>query len=568
MTAPKDTRPIAVVDAETDPFKFGSVPEPFIWGYYDGVRYLEFLGTGPGHTCLHSDLRLLVDFLAEQEIIVYAHNGGKFDWHFLSPFFVADSSLLVINGRLARFQIGKCEFRDSFNLLPVRLEQYQKMEFDYTKMERSFRGEYMEDIRTYLKSDCVNLYNMVTEFIGSYGRHITQASAAMNYWGRTLGNPVPRSGPTFYEKFKPYYYGGRVQCFEQGDFEVNAKSADINSAYPEAMLHNHPYSTDFYLEEGKPRFTMDKWGPMLFCVECVAHGCFPYRATNDSLYYPDDDTRRVYYVTGWELLVAVETETVSDVQFFYYYHFEETRNFRNYVETFWNLRKQAKAAGDAGQTLATKIMMNALYGKFAMDPRKHKNYVLRHREDYKECLENLQEGDSIQDFREWLIVATEQGGLQRNRFYNLATSASITGYVRAKLWCAICNADRPMYCDTDSITAVGFGGDVVLGPELGEWEIENEYDRVIICGKKLYAMHKRGQPFNSEKSWKLASKGARLNFRDLIKIAAGETVHFENIAPTFSATKKKPTFVERDIKATAQDIRFVPRRFDPMFKEE
>jgi hypothetical protein len=103
---------------------------------------------------------------------------------------------------------------------------------------------------------------------------------------------------------------------------------------------------------------------------------------------------------------------------------------------------------------------------------------------------------------------------------------------------------------------------------LGQWEIENHYDRVVICGKKLYAMHKSGTPLNSDKSWKMASKGARLNFREMISIAAGETVHFENIAPTFSAMKREPTFVDRDIKATAQDIRFVPRRFDPMFKED
>jgi hypothetical protein len=33
-------------------------------------------------------------------------------------------------------------------------------------------------------------------------------------------------------------------------------------------------------------------------------------------------------------------------------------------------------------------------------------------------------------------------------------------------------------------------------------------------------------------------------------------------------SKENPTFVERDIKATASDVRIVPRRFDPMFIEE
>lgn len=567
MTAKKDTRKICVLDSETDPFKIGRVPEPFIWGFYDGSDYREFLGSGDAFTCSRSDIDDLVDWFVPQDIIVYAHNGGKFDYHFLSHRFEPDTFLLVINGRLARFKIGNCEFRDSFNLLPVALEQYNKMKFDYTKMERSFRAEFLDEIRTYLVSDCHNLYNMVTKFIDAYGRHITQASAAMYYWQRTLHNSVPRSGPTFYENMKPYYYGGRVQCFEQGDFEVKAKSVDINSAYPYAMLSAHPYSLEKEMVEGKPNGHIDNWGPMMFCVECIAHGCFPYRANNQSLYFPDDDVRRVYYVTGWEVIAAIETETVEDIQFLYHTKFQETRDFSRYVELFWNLRLKAKADNDKGQTLALKIMLNALYGKFAMDPRKHKQYTLKPRSEFDREKDNLEPGDSIKDFREWLIVAKQYGGFQRGRFYNLATSASITGYVRAMLWRAIRNADRPLYCDTDSITAVGFDDDVILGPNLGQWEIENKYDRVILAGKKLYAMHKADTSLINPKSWKVASKGARLNHYDLIKIAAGDIVHYEAEAPTFSASKKEPTFIERDMKKTASDIRIVPRRFDPMFED-
>jgi hypothetical protein len=172
----------------------------------------------------------------------------------------------------------------------------------------------------------------------------------------------------------------------------------------------------------------------------------------------------------------------------------------------------------------------------------------------------------IQDFREW-VIHSEQAKTGKKRFYNLATAASITGYVRAMLWRAICAATRPMYCDTDSITAESFGPDVSLSKELGDWEIEYKYDRVIICGKKLYAMHHAGEPLNEKASWKLASKGARLEFSDLIKIASGEKVNYNNIVPTFSMNKSKPTFVSRQIKGTASDIRFIPRRYDPKYDD-
>lgn len=70
-------RPICVCDSETDPFKRGRVPKPFIWGFLNTKtnEYEEF-----------TDTKELVDFLYGQEIIVYAHNGGKFDWHFITQY--------------------------------------------------------------------------------------------------------------------------------------------------------------------------------------------------------------------------------------------------------------------------------------------------------------------------------------------------------------------------------------------------------------------------------------------------------------------------------------------------
>lgn len=550
----RDDREIWVADSETDPFELGVIPEPFIWGLYNGVDYFEFDNTDD-----------FCDFVAAKRILLYAHNGGKFDWHFLSHRFEPDSDLLVINSRLARFNIGECEFRDSFNLMPVALEQYQKQKFDYTKMLKEFRADHMDEIRDYLKSDCVNLWNMVTGFVNEYGLHITQASAAMHFWKSKLKNKVPRSNAEHYDTFKPFYYGGRVQCFEYGDLRGDFKSIDINSAYPFAMLSPHPYSLEYERKPGKPRKGKKKWGPMFFVVDCIARGCFPYRGINQNLYFPADDDPRIYFVTGWELLTALETGTIEDCVILEHYDFAENRDFSEYVNYFWNKRQEFKAEGDKGGEFYCKIFLNALYGKFGMDIRKHKNYTLKPRSEMPRLIMEMQDGERIQDFREWIILA-EQAASGRKRFYNLATAASITGFVRAMLWKTICSAERPLYCDTDSITAQDFASDVVLSKELGDWEVEYEYDRVVICGKKLYAMHERGAP-QTALHWKMASKGAKLTHKDMIKIASGKTIKYKNVAPTFSMNKANPTFIERDIKATASDIRTVPRRFDPKYSE-
>jgi hypothetical protein len=548
---------IWVADSETDPFDYDVIPVPFIWGLYNGNEYHEF-----------TDTDKFVDFVSAKDIIVYAHNGGKFDWHFLSHRFMSGEPLLVIAGRLSRFEIGKCEFRDSINIYAKPLEAFSKEKFDYTKMDKSVRHLYMDEIRTYLKSDCENLFNLVTGFIEQYGLHITTATAAMKFWQYSLPSgrqSVPRSDAGFYDTFRRFYFGGRVQCFEQGDMKVDALSADINSAYPTAMMEQHPYGIFFAHNDGKPRSQPDKWGPMFFDIECVAKGAFCYRGINGVLYYPDDNESRIYHVTGWELIAALETNTIRKLKFLSYYEFGELKSFAEYVNHFWKARLQFKADGDKHGSDFAKLMMNSLYGKFGSNPEKYKeHFLLPKQEFYEHYIETLSDMDSWKEFREWVIVSRAQDN-SKKKFFNLATAASITGFVRAKLWRAIVECDTPYYCDTDSITAKGFGESVVIGTQLGEWEIEYKYDRVIICGKKLYAFHHREKKMNDKASWKIASKGARLNYADLIKVASGQVVTFRNMAPTFSVSKVAPTFISRDIKATAGDSRVVPRKFDPKY---
>lgn len=568
-------RQIWAVDCETDPFEVGRIVEPFIWGVYHHYNkrkfYREFVGTGPDHICTSDDIKKLVDFLKRNNVICYAHNGGKFDWHFISEFFEPSDNFLIINGRLARFEIGKCEFRDSYNIIPAALSQYNKQEFDYVKMSRLHRHKYMPQISEYLESDCKNLWDMVIDFESHYGRQITQASAAMHFWqtrlktksGKKIKNKIPRSKAAFYDRFRPFYYGGRTQCFEAGDVRIKAQSIDINSAYPFAMLEKHPYGLDWLNETGKPKKNYRKWGPMFFHIACKSDGAFPYNGISGKRYYPADDVERYYFVTGWELIAALETETVREIRFVEYYEFSETKSFKPYVKHFYELRKQYSKETEPGQNLFAKLFLNSLYGKFCADPRKYKSYQLRPADVYAEFAGQSKYTAKL--FREWCIIGERKE--KATGFYNVATGASITGYVRAMLWRSICAATRPLYCDTDSITAQSFGPEIELGPELGQWEIENKYDRIVIAGRKLYAFHKSGKPVSEPASWKIASKGAKLTHKEIIKAANGKPVAFTSMVPTFSVMKQAPTFVSRIIKSTVEDIKTVPKKDDPIFEE-
>lgn len=550
-------RPFWVLDSETDPFRYGRIPAPFIWGVYTGEDYYEF-----------ETAEQMIDFLRDKDIVIYAHNGGNFDYHFIRQYF-EPGEMLIINGRIAKFKIGLCEFRDSYNIIPTALDKFYKTKIDYSKFEQHCREKNMREIRGYLKSDCVNLYEMVKRFREDYGIYITQASAAMSIWSKMSGRILPKSSANFYDQFRPYYYGGRVQCFESGDFTGSFRSYDINSAYPFAMLHEHPISTSGGQCFGLPKHYAI--GPCFFEVTCLSEGAFPYRAKNGDLYFPDwrieGPIMRTYQITGWELMAAIETNTIKSVKIGLCNYFDETTHFKCYVDRFWEEKFIAKATlklhprnMDAkAKGNSSKIFLNALYGKFGANPRKYEKTIYHETED--DWTEYLMAGVSVQTYGDGFFTYHEPEE-KHLRFYNLATAASITGFVRAYLWRHILKAKGPVYCDTDSITARSFGK-FDMGDGIGQWEKEGEYDRVVIGGKKLYAMHHLGEG-QQNKHWKKATKGVRITAKEVIEVVAGDTVTYYPMAPTFSIKRTEPIFTPRRVRITARDIRKIPENIDPL----
>lgn len=545
-------RGLAVADCETDPFMPGRVPVPFVWGFYDGTTFMMFKNTAD-----------FVAYIRELPIILYAHNGGKFDWHFILPYLNAYDDIMIINGRIARCYIGMCELRDSYNILPVPLKAYKKDDIDYAIMEKEVRylPENWSIIVAYLKSDCVYLHELIMGFVNKFGLQITQASAAMNQWKRISKQKIPMTDKEFYGLISPYYYGGRVECFESGIIDAKFSVIDINSAYPYAMQHKHPYSGSYSQIEG---FVKDA---DFYKVECISKGAFPYRGTGSpnefaGLRFPNDSERRTYYVTGWEYKAAMETYTVRDAKVLESIVFDDHIDFGSYIQHFYDMRMKAKAEKNEAESLFAKLLMNSLYGKFASNPEHYRNYMIVPM-DVIAGLET--EGwEFAGEIGPWGLAEQPLPEMEQ-RYYNVATGASITGFVRAMLWRAVAESKGVLYCDTDSIAVRKPSKTLVLGDKLGEWKDEGTFDKAGIGGKKLYAF--RGIPEsrgdkefpkwlmvpNDKRMYKVASKGAKLTLPQLWDVAGGTKVAYIAEAPTFSVNKP-PTFTKRNIVYTAKNV--------------
>lgn len=542
---PRKPKAICVADFETDPFLESRDPQIFAWGFYDGFQYSTFYAPKGDPESQHAAcLRSFVEFIKGRDCIVYFHNGGKFDIHYLLDE-IERERIMCIGSRIAKARIGKAELRDSYLLIPLALKTTGvKIEIDYDYMEHYRRHRFYEraHIEYYLHLDCVALYEWVKPLIDRFGLKLTLASIAFQELKAT-GYEIQNTNEHYDDKFRPFYYGGRTEAFKGGYHDGGLVYYDINSAYPYAMLSNHCYGARYEVNaelEG---------ADFVHCV-AVAGGCLPYRCVDGRLRFPNDDLPREYFVTGWEIRAGFKTKTLDILEVKAAYHFNQRANFSKYVNQFYAEKLQAEKDGDNDKRLHAKLLLNSCYGKFGLNPRKFKTHVITKR------------GEIPNDYAEFYDTETpytmeyhsEAGTIVWSRpepsdtYYNVATAASITGYVRGMMWEAICESDNVLYCDTDSIICRSSG--VGLGDQLGQWSVEGELDHIYIAGKKLYA----GK--TPDGAVKKACKGAQLDYDQIKAVALGATVEWSNIAPTKSV-KKGTTFIKKNIQSTIDPPEFI-----------
>lgn len=545
------------LDAETDPFSLqrnraNEIPKPFLWGamHYPSEEYVEF-----------QHAYQVADFFRDKPTLVYAHNGGKFDYHYLRDYINSDEEILVIGGRLAKFKIGECEFRDSMNLFQgTKLEQFGgKIHIDYSKFEADRRSDpnVMSEIKTYLRQDNQVLLGALQSYFDKYGRSLTQAGACMRYWEKHFNQTAPRQSYADFHRYKPYYNGGRVQCFVEGVKSVKFDFADMNSAYPEAMRYRHPFSTTALLRRDLP--PVNQMHRCLVKLRCSASGCFPWRDADGALYFPVDEggkrkRLREYYVTGWELLMALALDSLKELKILEVHYFTETISFKDYIDFFYNERLEARRLGDVVGVIFNKYFMNQLYGKFGQDVDNHDEFVIATVDSQAEWI-----AKGYIDYKAWgdrRLLTRSKSHLAhdspKRRYYNVATAASITGFQRAQLFKALNSCHSPIYCDTDSVAAVDISS-LPLSDRLGDWKLEMSCDQYAVAGKKMYAFRDANTG-----EYKTACKGVALTAEQIIRVAKGETIKYEPEVPTYSLTREIPRYINRDVIKTFKDISLAP----------
>jgi DNA polymerase elongation subunit (family B) len=509
----KPEKRILAIDCETDPFLYGRIPEPFVWGAYDGRRFRSWRSTAA-----------FARWLANQDAVAFAHNGGKFDFFYLLEY-VENGEIFIINRRMARLRIGRCELRDSMLIIPIALGKYKKDEMDYTTFERPVRESNMAGTLRYLEGDCRYLYELVSTFIDEHGIDtVTIGQGAVNAIRGKCALPKIETSEQYFKNMRKFYKGGRVQA-RVGEYSGPIYDYDISSAYPSAMKTGPlPWGGVFeYTEINRPAKKERINLAGFYNIVGKSDHFFPV-LVHGKTQYPKITGE--FSVTGHELKMAVEAgftgrvisrlipETCTDFHEFVDYYYARKRKYNRDDPEYW----------------IAKLLLNSGYGKFGSNPTDWENYLLS---EWGHEHEHDGEGYTLVGRLGGrpLISRPLQG--REMRWLDIAVAASTTGAVRARLFPAMdqCGLENIIGCDTDGFLSLHpLPNSWLERSGLGAWELEEVWDRAWIAGKKMYALQKGDKI-------KVRSKGVRLTKEQIVQLVKGEKVTHQRDNPTYSMTR-------------------------------
>lgn len=533
----------AAFDIETDPFVAGRVPEPFCCGIAVDVGQVI---TYWGADCIAQAMKELAE--ADCKFLVYVHNGGRFDFNYMWDY--VEDPVTILGGRLVEFEFAGHVFRDSFAILPLGLDEFgTKRVVDYANFEAEVRESHRDEIEQYVAQDCRELLAAVQSFRNRFegeGREwlpLSMGSLALREFSNR--HAWARASKVSDTLMRPYYFGGRTQCFAGGVLEGPWLVVDINSHYGHAMAsYAHP-NTDALVEMARVPRTA---GPWFARVLADNNQALPWRdPENGEIHF--DISHGEFNACGHELIPAIEAGLVRVHEWREIWKPVSTARFDHFVEDWMDEKITAERNGDRlGRQLA-KLIIASVSGKLGQDPRRFSEWtILRdpRRDEAMEAAGWVAQSVVRNDPQDWIELWAKPAPVQSHSFVNVVMAASILSASRQIMLAALPLADDPIYCDTDSIICRAFHGDI--DPvQLGAWKIEAAAEFIAIAGRKTYCLYnKRGRKIEPVK-W--ASKGETLSPEEIIHMARGGLVDKVNAAPRFSL-RGAPAFQKRTYRRT------------------
>jgi hypothetical protein len=312
---------------------------------------------------------------------------------------------------------------------------------------------------------------------------MTQGSNALFDYKRTVGKknferwfPIP----SYDQDVRQSYKGGFTYLnprFKDKDISTGIV-LDVNSLYPSVMYYNPlPYGEGIYFE-GK--YETDKlynlYIQMFTCQFEVKENYIPTLQLKNNLSFipteyltSSNGDEVTLCLTSVDLELFLEHYDVYNITWHSGWKFKSTIGlFKDYIDKWIKVKIESTLNGNKAMRTLAKLMLNALYGKFALNPNV--------------C-------SKIPTYYEGLIKYLIGEKETRDPIY-IPVGTFVTAWARYKTISSAQKVyDRFIYADTDSLHLVGTEipeGLDISDTELGMWKHESTFTKARFLRQKTY----------------------------------------------------------------------------------
>lgn len=556
-------------DMHNGSFKMGlGEMDKILIGLYDGIEYHQF-----------DTFKEMLKFIYKNynHSIVYAHNGGKYDFLYLMNTCVQEKcyldQIINIGGSIIftlRYKNKTIKFRDSLKILPSSLAKLSKsyLKIDDRKLEMDYsKSHKIEEIEVYLKRDCEALFNVLTIFEkelndtcnNTLNKKVRinlddKVSIASQSFNILLKGYIGKKTRCFLNKeeedfVRAGYYGGRVEIYKFSGKNLNYY--DVNSLYPTVMQKNeYPIGKHFfikgydiicklinhgYLGMVKARITYPKSVICLFPVRIKEGTIYPY-GTFEGVYSTPE-------------LIRAEKEGAK-VEFIEgIFWLKKERIFKEFIDDFYQLKRNSTGA----KKEISKLILNSCYGKFGQ--KRTKQIIISESEALKKRKEIINYNVLGDDSSSMRFYCKDELSY-RNRNINPVYASFITAYSRIYLFDFMkkLGFEHIYYCDTDSIIC--------------DIDMENRYidDKELGLFKKEYSCVHEGY-FVSPKLYALRIK-EEYNPDKFNKIIQNHYAYLENGYMFYDIIKAKGVYKEFTEKMSLDKFKQIVQNKDFKFENK
>lgn len=470
--------------------------------------------------------------------IYYAHNGGKFDAYKLLE------SLLKINANIikvlpkentlmsVKVALSKgviIDFRDSMLIIEGSLDKNlikfgcdtKKLKIDHSKVHslNYFREEIKDMYQEYLKCDVEGLLELMNKIENivknvydiNLSSCLTSSSISKKYFMNNHNFdefPIYQVPNILYQKFKPYYIGGRNEVYKKGAIEGDLYYYDFTSAYAHVMAkYDLPYDKIQIIKPTDNEFIDDWFGVVECSIISRNKNTKPFFGikSDEGLTFKHFDEWTDMITSTENIRYAIKYDLGYEFIFNTVYNQKRGKYYGKVINKCFGLKKDS---GDNEPLRAmAKIILCSQYGFWGLkrddiDGLDIEEFKSKEKKEMTEYA--LIDKEAFMDRCE---VGKHTLTLSKNAITssvsNIILSMMISDYARMELYDLMRYVESiggTVYsCDTDAIiTDIKLEGNDIypvkdkkecnLGDLTNEAGYNNKYDSMILLDRKIYTI--------------------------------------------------------------------------------